>query len=276
MREAQNGARIANAVLLTSDLNEAICRSEIAGIRCGIATVQRLYPEVRADSIDVAGGLVAFTGIDSPLSQAYGLAASVPLAGNEIARVSEFYETRGAIPRVFTTPFSDPALARGLAAAGYVPAENENVLAADAVDAEGARDPRVTVARDFDAWAHASACAFMDRTVLAPGDESIALILASSEGVIPVEGREGDEIVATAAMDLRGGCAAFFAGSTMPVRRGRGWHLALIRDRIARARELGARLLRATARAGSPSERNFRRCGFSTLYTRTLWERKAQ
>jgi hypothetical protein len=75
-------------------------------------------------------------------------------------------------------------------------------------------------------------------------------------------------------MDVRDGCAALFAGSTMAAFRNRGWQIAMIRDRIARARDEGARWMRATARPTSTSERNFIRCGFQTLYTRTLWQRR--
>lgn len=259
-------------MLLTRELNEAVRLSEIAGIRCGIATVRRLDPSARAESIEIAGGLVAFTGIDSPLSQAYGIAVSMPLAQDEIACVTEFYETRGATPRIFVTPFSDPELGRGLAAAGYVPSEYENVLASDDLTSSARAHERIGVATDLGAWSRASAQGFMDGAA-APGDERIAEILSSSEGCIALQGHEGAAIVATAAMDVRGECAAFFGGSTLPEHRGRGWHRALIADRIARARDAGARLLRATARPGSSSERNFVRCGFHTLYTRVLWER---
>lgn len=263
-------------MLLTRELDEKVRRAEIAGIRGVIATVQRLFPALRADSIDVAGGLVAFAGVNSPLSGTYGVAAATPLAAGDIARISEFYETRNATPRVLTTPLTDPALARGLAAAGYVPHEYENVLAADERTAQGERDERIGQAADLSAWARASAGAYLDGAVLEPGDEDIGLVLASSDGVVPLEARDGGEIVATAALDCAGECAALFAGSTMPDHRGRGWHLALIRDRVARARDIGARLFRATAQPDGTSERNFHRCGFTTLYTRVLWERKVR
>ena len=113
----------------------------------------------------------------------------------------------------------------------------------------------------------------MDVEILKPDDDRIAILLASSDGVCALAGYEDDTIVATAAMDLRGECSAFFAGSTLAAFRGRGWHLAMIRDRIARSREMGVRFMRATARPSSTSERNFHRCGFETLYTRVLWER---
>lgn len=261
-------------MLLTRELDERIRQGEIAGIRCGVATVQRLYPDASAESIEVAGGLVAFTGVKSPLSQAVGIGTFAPVTEAEIAQITDFYESRAATPRVFVTPFADVSLGRGLANAGYAPAEYENVLASDSFDVHAMPDDRIGIAPDVTAWARASAQAFTDREDLAPGDEIIALIIASSKGVCPLEAHDGGAIVATAAMDVRDECAALLAGSTMPAFRGRGWHIAMIRDRIARARDAGVRIMRATARPLSVSERNFHRCGFITLYTRSLWERK--
>jgi GNAT superfamily N-acetyltransferase len=261
-------------VLLTRELDELISRCEIGGIQCAIDTVARLYPEARPASAQIAGGLAAFTGADSPLSQAYGIGTSAPVTTNDVAQITEFYESRGAAPRVFVTPLADSSLARLLAATGYAPTEYENVLASSEFDAHALYDDRIAVAADLDVWARASAQAFLDRTTIEPADERIARILAFSDGACNLEARDGGSIVATAAMDIRDECSAFFAGSTMPASRGRGFHIALIRDRIARARDAGARLMRATARPASASERNFHRCGFVTLYTRALWERR--
>ncbi|MGA8099929.1 MAG: hypothetical protein WB810_14845, partial [Candidatus Cybelea sp.] len=93
-------------MLLTKELDEAIRRSESEGIRTGIATVKRLHPDVRATSIEVAGGLAAFTGVDSPLSQSYGVGSSAPVTEGDVSRITDFYESRGAPPRVFATPLA--------------------------------------------------------------------------------------------------------------------------------------------------------------------------
>lgn len=260
-------------MILTRELDETIRRSEIGGIRCGIATAHRLYPESGATSIELAGGLVAFAGVESPLSQAYGLGTLAPVTEQEIAAITDFYESRAATPKVFVTPMTDPSLGRTLAAGGYAPSEYENVLASDTFNGFALYDERIARTADIGAWVRASTQAFMETQTLKPGDDHIAMLLASSEGVVTLEGHEDDAIVATAAMDRRGECSALFAGSTLPGYRGRGWHIAMIRDRMARARDAGARFMRATARPSSSSERNFHRCGFETLYTRVLWER---
>jgi GNAT superfamily N-acetyltransferase len=262
-------------VLLTTELEERIRRCEIAGIRNGIATTARLRPDLGAEAIEVCGGLVAFTGAKSPMSQAVGVGMQGPVHRDDVHQIVEFYESRRTTPCVFVTPFSHLSLGIELAAAGFAPSEYDNVMASDDLGDWAARDPRVVEATDVQAWSRASVEAFMDPDVPKPGDELVACVIASSPGVWPLEVRDGAAIAATAAMDLQQGCAGLFAGSVMAAYRGRGFHLALIHDRIARAREGGALIVRATARPGSASERNFLRRRFTTLYTRTLWERKA-
>ncbi|MBV8066862.1 MAG: hypothetical protein JO113_02710 [Candidatus Eremiobacteraeota bacterium] len=259
-------------MLLTRDLDDTIRRCEIAGIRSGIATASRLTPHVGVAGTEIAGGLAAFTGVDSPLSQVYGIVARV--TGGDIAAITTFYASRGAAPRVFVSPLADPSLGLELAAAGYAPCEYENVLVSDAFEQHARADERIAAAADLDAWALASAQAFTGRDSLEPADVAIAKLIAYSAGVCSLEARENGAIVATAAMDFRDGCAGLFAGSTLPAFRGHGWQIAMTRDRIARAHNGGARFMRATARPMSVSERNLHRCGFVTLYTRALWERK--
>jgi hypothetical protein len=253
-------------------IEEATRLDEIEGVRRSIEAAHRLDPEIGATSIEVAGGLVAFAGVDSPLSQALGVGVRGPVSTFDIAKITEFYESRGAAPMVFVTPTADPSLTRELTRAGYAPGEREQSLLASGDLLEHARrDERIGVARDLAAWARASAAAFLEREALQPGDDRIALILVTTDETIALEARKGDAIVATGALGVRGEHAALFAGSTHPAFRRRGWHTGLIRDRVARARDAGARLVHATAGPGSASERNFLRCGFVRVYTRVLW-----
>jgi GNAT superfamily N-acetyltransferase len=259
-------------MLLSAELDDALCRAEIAGARTAADAANRFDSRVGATSIEVAAGLVLFTGVGSPLSQAWGVGRQVAVSAGDVDAITDFYESRSAIARVFVTPTCHPSLQRKLARAGYVPTESENVLVSR--DLAGAEtDDRISVASDVGAWARASARGFLERERLEPGEDVTGLVLGTSEGSIPLQIRENGAIVATAAMDVRGECAGLFAGSTLPDFRRRGLHLALIRDRIARARRAGASLLRATAKPESASERNFRRCGFTKVYTRVLWER---
>ncbi len=255
-------------------IEAAILRDEIEGVRRSIDAAGRIDPKAGATSIEVAGGLVAFAGVDSPFSQASGVGTRGAVRAADVAKITEFYEMRGAIPMVFVAPSAHRSLASELTAAGYTPGDREQTLLASGdLIGQARRDDRIGVANDIAAWAKASAAGFLEREKLEPGDDVIALILATAEGTIALEARDGDRIIATGAVSVNGDNAALFAGSTLTAFRRHGWHTALIRDRVARAREAGATLVRATASPGSVSEQNFMRCGFVSLYAKVLWLR---
>ncbi|MGA2759728.1 MAG: hypothetical protein ABSF08_05315 [Candidatus Cybelea sp.] len=256
-------------------IEEAILRDEIEGVRRSVEAGRRIDPQAGATSIEVAGGLVAFTGVGSPFSQALGVGTRGPVRASDVAQITEFYESRGATPMVFVATMAHPSLASELTAAGYAAGDREQTLvASDDLISNSRRNDRIGVAKDIAAWAKASAMGFLEREELEPGEDVIALTLATAEGTIALEVREGEKIIATGAMSVIGDNAALFAGSTLTAFRRQGWHAALIRDRVARAREAGARLVRATAGPGSISEQNFLRSGFVRLHTRVLWERR--
>jgi GNAT superfamily N-acetyltransferase len=262
-------------LLPTPELHATIAPAELDGVRNTVATVAQLYPEAGAAYIEVAGGVAAFAGAHSPFSKAFGVGALGPIDNGDVARISAFYESRNAKPRVFVTPLADPALGRALAAAGFAPAEYDSILVAVDPDAHALYDARISAASDLEAWIRASVAGFAERRNVAH-DDTVARVVASSPNAIVLEAREGDAIVATAGLSVRGSCAVLFAASTLPEHRHRGWQLALIRDRIARARDAGARIIYAAAAIASISERNFIRCGFRTIYTRARWDLIAQ
>jgi GNAT superfamily N-acetyltransferase len=261
-------------VLLTNELAETIRRCEIVSVRSGLEAARRVYPDLEVTSLEIAGGLARFASVGPRFSVAFGLGTLAQVSAGEIARLTDFYESRNAVGRVIVTPLSDPSLGRRLADAGYAPGEHDNVMVSDRFDEHALRDERIAASTDVDGWARASARGFLGVDTLQPGDERLATILASSENVIALEGRDDGVIAATGAMSFVEDSPALFAASTIAKHRGHGWHTALIRDRIARARDAGARFMRAAARPASSSERNFHRCGFTTLYTRVFWERR--
>lgn len=259
-------------MLLTHELHESIRRAEIAAARSSLEAALRLRPDAGFAGIDVAGGFARFMGSESPMSRVFGAGALAPLTPDDVATITAFFESRGGTPRVFVWPLAHPTLPLELAAAGYAPVNYDNVLVSDDFETHAARDERIRVASDIAAWARASAAAFADRVGM-PLDDFVGTVWAHTDGVCALEAIDDGEIVATAAMSVHDGSAAFFAASTLPARRGRGWHTALIADRIARARNTGALFMRAAAEPGSTSEHNFKRCGFETLFTRSLWQR---
>lgn len=256
----------------TRALAEQIERASIAGFRACIEAARHLAPNLGACIVDVAGGVAAFAGSSSPLSEATGVGLLVEPTPADIDRLTRFYTERGAASRVLVSPLAHAALARELVRARYVPVEYQNVLFCEIDPAHATLDERVAESADHAGWGRTSAHGFLERDP--QEDEAlVGMIIARASTMIPLELRVDGNVVATAAMDVYEDVAGLHGASTMPHARRRGYQTVLIRERIARARALGARYVHAVAAVGSASERNFRRAGFDVLFTRALWER---
>jgi predicted GNAT family acetyltransferase len=258
--------------LPTRELAALIEASECLILRAFYDAARRLRPIAPFECLELAGGVATFMGKASPLSHATSIALDAPVSAEEISRITSFFRDRGAPSRISVNPLADPSLESELVRAGYVPRLRNNVLAIDASAATATRDNRIDEEPDLAAWGRASYGGFSNRYVT--GDEGVflATTIASSSGVIALSARNGEGIAATSAMLLHGNLASLIAGSTVDSHRGKGYHRAMIIDRVARAREAGARYARASSPIGSTSERNFRACGFEVLYTRVAWE----
>jgi GNAT superfamily N-acetyltransferase len=258
-------------VKINREFCDAIERTEVFGLQCCIQNARRRFPQLQPSILEIAGGVAAFAGVNSPLSEAMGIGLSARAGRTEAEVLTSFYRERGAQPRVRVTPYADEEFIRALIALGYVPLEYENPLTADLRAFDARRDERVRQMRDAQEWSRATGSAFMDGK---PCDESnllIGLMIATPPETTALEIRVDGAIVATGCMDVQGEIAGFFGAATAPAFRGRGLQSALISDRAARALERGARVGRVTTRPGTLSEQNFRRVGFAPLYTRTLW-----
>jgi ribosomal protein S18 acetylase RimI-like enzyme len=256
----------------TRALAEQIERASIAGFRACIEAARHLAPNLGASIIDVAGGVAAFAGAASPLTEATGVGSFVEPARGDIDRLTRFYAERGAASRVLVSPLAHAALARELARARYAPLEYQNVMFCEIDPAQTGLDERVAESNDHAEFGRTSATGFLERDP--QEDEAlVGIIIARASTMIPLELRVDGNVVATAAMDVYEDIAGLHGASTMPHARRRGYQTALIRERITRAQALGARYVHAVAAVGSASERNFRRAGFDVLFTRTLWER---
>lgn len=86
---------------------------------------------------------------------------------------------------------------------------------------------------------------------------------------------DGEVPVATAALHVAGAVAWIGATTTVPAARGRGAQTALLRERLRLARSAGAERVVAKADAGSSSERNLLRAGFTPAYDVLHWRRPA-
>jgi ribosomal protein S18 acetylase RimI-like enzyme len=222
---------------------------------------------------ELAGGIVGYCGIPGPLSEAAAVGIDCDVTAATVDEMTEFFRARGCAPRLTVSPLTNPELAPLLSGAGYVPIEYQNTLLADVHSFEAERNNRVCEAVDARAWGEANARGFSDGEDPSHELRMMSTLLATG-GAVALEARDRETIISTScfAMEKERGIVALFAASTLPSHRRQGWQRAMIRERIARAKEAGMEFARVSAAPLSDSERNFRALGFVPLYTRVTWE----
>lgn len=86
--------------------------------------------------------------------------------------------------------------------------------------------------------------------------------------------REQQIPIAVAVLFVHGEVCYLADAATAPEHRNRGAQASLIAARLARAKELGARIVLGQAAFGSSSQRNMERSGLPVCYTRAVWKRE--
>jgi hypothetical protein len=229
---------------------------------------------VGAAWIRVGGGWAAFTGKDSPITQAVGLGMAGAVEEAEIARMESFYRERGAATNIETCPLADSSLFEALGRRGYRVTEFSNVLyrTIEAGETFGSipRELAVRKARDEERtfWAETVARGFADEIPVTPELVSVLSAFADRPGAQLWLAEVGGEVAGGAAVAVADGMAGLFGAATLPGFRRRGVQGAFFSARLAEAARLGAAVAYTIALPGSASHRNAERAGFRVAYTR--------
>lgn len=240
-------------------------------------THARLYPEVGATFIAVAGGHAAFAGVDSPLTQAFGLGLNGVVGAAEIEKMEEFYRSRGAAVNVETCPLADASLRTLLNSRGYQVIEQTNVLArplpADEpqLSAESRVQVRQPKPEEMRLWASTVAKGFVSADepppVMLEAGETFFHMTTSTCFLAEIDGQAaGGAVVA-----FHRGIATLFGASTLPAFRNRGVQTALLQARLQFAAKIDCELAMVSTSPGSISQRNVERQGFQVVYTRSKY-----
>lgn len=238
----------------------------------------RLTPDSGARWISAAGAWAMFDGVDSPLSQTFGLGLfQMPTAG-ELAEIEDFFKERGA--RVFheVSPLADKALLALLSERGYRPFEMSSVMflpLSEQVSARGQSDSPVSVRvigdGEGEIWARTSAEGWSEYKEFAHLMLEMGRVVAAAQGNILFLAELDGQAIGAGGLAIHEGVALFAGASTIPAWRRRGAQRALLAARFQYARAAGCDLAMMGAEPGSSSQRNAERQGFRIAYTRTKW-----
>ncbi len=245
----------------------------------------RIKPSSGAEAESIGGGVAAWFGPGSPLSQAQGLGLVGAVSEQELDRLDDFFSSRGSGGSIEVSSLADPGLLPALSRRGYVVGEQTHMLVRPAnLDLGPAQDLNgksiARIAEDDDAG-HA----LLAETVLrgffeGPGEppEGLDEVMGSMMAAPGSSGwmaRWNGEPAGGAVLVTHQGVSLLAGDATLPSFRGRGIQSALIRARIAHAGKIGGDLVAACTAPGSISQRNYERQGFRIVYARTLMVREA-
>ncbi len=237
---------------------------------------RRLFPDSGAKWIECAGAYAVFDGVESPITQTFGLGIFEELDPASLDVIERFFLDLGAPVDHEVSPFAGVAALEMLCKRNYRPLEISNVLCR-AVEQpthveQSAVSVRVIAPDEAQLWSEISARGWShEHPELRDFLLDLGAVAAAREGGVcflaEYEGTPG----AAGVLCIHEGVALFGGSATVPELRRRGLQAALLHARMRYAFEHGCDLAMMVAQPGSDSQRNAERKGFRIAYTRTKW-----
>ena len=252
---------------------EALANAEFVAARASA------FPESRAGWIECAGAYAMFDGIDSPITQTFGLGLFDAVTSSHLETIESFFLDRGTGVAHEICPLTDVSLAAQLCQRNYRPIEYSNVLY-QLMGTEQAEAPRTTESvqvrlierGEEQMWAETGARGWRD---VAPEIDDFLLGLAS---ILPHRTNSYCFVAEIAGQPIAAGGLSLFektalmgGACTVPEWRKRGAQRALLAARLAFGAQHDCDLAMVVAEPGSTSQHNAERHGFCVAYTRTKW-----
>ena len=261
-----------------SDLNlsRRLERAEARGNAEFVEARAAVEPESGACWMEVAGCYAMFDGVESPLTQTFGLGLFETTSDADLGRIEEFFKERGAPVYHEVSPLADPQTTTLLSGRGYEPFEFTSVMFRPlraGVVAPRDSDVRVRVVgpEEHELWAQTAACGWSEFEELSDFMLGLSRVSAKRADALSFLAELDGRAVATGALSICEGVALLAGASTVPEARRRGAQLALLDARLSYAAEQGCDLAMMCAQPGSASQRNAERQGFRIAYTRIKW-----
>lgn len=242
---------------------------------------KRLFPESGAAWIKCGGAYAVFDGVESPITQTFGLGVFEELSVGTLDTIEKFFHERGAPVFHEVSPLAGTAAFELLCARGYQPIEISSVLYRP-VTRPGCTDNstagrsnitvRVTNPNEATLWSEISSRGWShEHPELETFLRELGLLASAREQSVCFLGEIDGQPGAAAMLSIYEGVALFGGSATVPELRRKGLHAALLEERMRWAFEHGCDLAMMVALAGSESQRNAERKGFRIAYTRMKW-----
>ncbi len=232
-------------------------------------------PACGATFLDVDGTYALFDGVNSPLTQTFGLGVVDTPTAPLLDTIDAFFRERGAAVMHEVSPTVDLAVLALLSSRGYHPIELTSVLyqPIEASSVSDGSDVTVRLTREGEAdhWAAVAASGWGESPDIVEFVRAMGEVSARATDTHAFFAESDGAPVATGSLHLHEGVAVLAGASTIPSARRRGAQNALLSARLAFARAHGCDLAVMGALPGSASQRNAERHGFRLAYTRIKW-----
>jgi GNAT superfamily N-acetyltransferase len=238
---------------------------------------RRLFPDSGADWMECAGAYAVFDGIDSPITQTFGLGIFEELTEAALNSIEKYFLDRGAPVVHEVSPFAGTAALGILCDRCYKPVEISSVLVrpVERPAAEEQKDvsARIITPAESQLWSEVSATGWShEHPELLDFLLNLGSICAAREETLCFLAEYCGRPGAAALLGIHDGVAVFGGSATVPELRHHGLHSALLDMRMRCAFDHGCKLAMIVAQPGSASQRNAERNGFRIAYTRTKWQ----
>ncbi|QDA59449.1 GNAT family N-acetyltransferase [Hymenobacter jejuensis] len=239
-----------------------------------------LFPESKAQWIEVAGTYAMFDGPESPLTQTFGLGLFGEVTHPDLDKLEAFFTERSAPILHEISPMADAELLSLLNERGYQPIEYTSVLYRDLtedLDYQIADNKhlatRLIATGEEERWARTLAQGWStEMPDLSDFILELGQITANTAGAFPFLAALHDEPIAAGGLYIYDGVALLAGASTIAAGRRQGAQLALLNARLQYAAQQGCTIAMMGASPGSQSQRNAEKHGFRIAYTRTKWQ----
>jgi hypothetical protein len=237
---------------------------------------RRLFPDSRAEWIECAGAYAVFDGVDSPVTQSFGLGIFEDLSAASLDAIERFFFDHGAPALHEVSPHAGIAALDLLCARNYRPIEISNVLYRRVEEPAAQKQPNIRVRvigpEESELFASINARGWShEHPELLDFLSQIGTIGTARQGSLCFLGEIDGIPGAAGALCIHDGVALFGGSATVPELRRRGLQVALLHERMRYTFDHGCDLAMMVAEAGSNSQRNAERKGFRIAYTRTKW-----
>jgi hypothetical protein len=227
---------------------------------------------------ELAGGWLAFSGPDVPLTRAVGVGTAGSVGDDELLSVESFYKSRNSPVRIVISERTDPWLPAKLKKRGYQAADYmQNWWLPLARKAPIAVSPDIEIVpaglRQADLWIRTVAAGFQEKD--SPVDEAriprrsldTLYCLGFADGAQRFFAKYKGVIAGGGVLHISGETASIRTTSCRIEHRNKGVQRALLAFRLDAALKAGCRYAFSSTDKLGASSRNLRRFGFHALST---------